>query len=220
MNTDWVTSTFTQMSHGLVVTLQLAGIAVGLSVVLGLIVGTIGVIPLRPIQFLVKLYIEVWRGLPIVVTLFFMFFALPAFRIALSPLVAASIGLTLWGSANLAALVRGAIETIPLSQHEGSAALGMNWLMRMRYVILPQGFRRLLPPSLGIIAILIQATTAASLIGVDEVLFEGRVNIERLTLTVGQTHAVPILGTVLVLFFIVSFSMGRLARWLEGKLRY
>jgi polar amino acid transport system permease protein len=115
--------------------------------------------------------------------------------------------------------VRGAVESIPRGQFEAAAAVGFDWVMRMRYIILPQALRRLLPPSLNIIVILIQLTTIATLLGVHDFLGIARQSIERLTLTTGNTHAIPILGAVLLVFGLVSNALNALSHRLERRLR-
>ena len=177
---SWVGPVATQMAFGLLRTVELAALAIILSSLVGLILGLIATLPFVLSRILVRAYIELWRGLPVLVSLFLIFFALPVVGLTLSTLLSAAIGLTLWGSANIAEIVRGGIKTIPTGQHLASTALGMSWLTRMRYVILPQAWRRLLPPTIGIWSILVQGTSAAALIGYHDILFVSRSNVERL----------------------------------------
>jgi polar amino acid transport system permease protein len=215
----WVQPVSSQMLHGLGATLEMAAVSIAASIALGLLLGLLATLRVFPLKPLIGVYIELWRGLPVIVTVFFIFFALPALGIRLPAVLAAELAITLWGSANLAVLVRGSIESIPRGQFEASAAIGFTWSQRMRHIILPQAMRRLLPPALGIVVILIQLTTISSLIGVHDFLGLARLSIERLTLTTGNTHAIPILGSVLVVFFVLSNALNALARWLERRLR-
>jgi polar amino acid transport system permease protein len=216
---EWLPPVASQMSKGLFVTGQIALVAIAGSCVLGLVLGLLLTLKVRALRVLIGAYIELWRGLPVIVTLFFLFFGLPALGIRLSPIIASELAITLWGSANLAVLVRGAVESIPRGQFEAASAVGFNWVMRMRYIILPQALRRLLPPSLNIIVILIQLTTIATLLGVHDFLGIARQSIERLTLTTGNTHAIPILGAVLLVFGLVSNALNALSHRLERRLR-
>jgi polar amino acid transport system permease protein len=166
----------------------------------------------------------VWRGLPILVTIFIIFFALPAVNQALefSPLTAAAIGLILWGSAQVAEATRGAVGSIPREQHEAAAALGFGWVGRHVFVILPQAFRRLIPPVVGLLVNIIQNTTIAQVIGANELLESGERSVERLTapppIGLGEVHAFEIYGAVMVVFFALSFPLTRLAAYLERRL--
>jgi polar amino acid transport system permease protein len=205
---------------GLVNTLKIAGMALVGSTVIGIVLGTLLTIRFLPLQGVIRLYIEVWRGLPILVTIFMIFFLLPAVSSQLQiddPLIAAAIGLTLWGSAQVAEATRGAVASIPKEQHEASSALGFGWVGRHAYVILPQALRRLLPPMVGLLVNIIQNTTIAQVIGAPELLEASERQVERLTFE-GQEHAVEIYGAVMVIFFVISFPLTRLAAYLEKRL--
>ena len=173
---------------------------------------------------MIRLYIEVWRGLPLIVTLFLIVYALPqtTFHITLEPWVGAAVGLTLWGSAQVAEATRGAIESIPREQHEAASALGFGWVGRHVFVVLPQALRRLLPPLVSLLVNVIQNTTLAALVGVTEVLFAAKQQVERLAAPppagVLEQHGFAIYAGVLVAFFLVSFPLTRLAAYLERRL--
>jgi polar amino acid transport system permease protein len=216
---EWVAPVFEQASRGLVVTAQIALVAIATSGVVGLLLGLLWTLPARVLRLLIAAYVELWRGLPVIVTLFFLFFGLPSLGVRLSPILAAECAIALWGSANLAVLVRGAVESIPRGQFEGAAAIGFDWRKRMRYIILPQALRRLLPPSLNIIVVLIQLTTIASLLGVHDLLGVARQSVERLTLTSGVGHSISILGCVLLVFGCISNALNALSHRLERRLR-
>ena len=217
---DWVTPVAEYIfREGLRETLRLAAIAVVTSTALGILLGTLLTIRSRPLRAVIRLYIEVWRGLPIIVTIFLLYFALPGLvDIRLDAFAAGAIGLTLWGSAQVAEATRGAVESIPKDQHEAAAALGFGWLGRHRYVILPQALRRLLPPLVGLQVNVIQNTTIAAVIGVAEVLEAGNRSVERLTFSTAESHAFEIFAFVMVIFFVISFPLTRLSAYLERRL--
>ncbi len=177
-----------------------------------------------PSQALIRLYIEVFRGLPILVTVFIVFFGLPAVspRFEFAPLTAASIALVLWGSAQVAEATRGAVQSIPREQHEAAAALGFGWVGRHGFVILPQALRRLLPPFVSLLVNIIQNSTLAAVIGGLELLEAAKRQNERVAafppIGTGEIHALGIFGFVAVLFFLISFPLTRLAAYLERRL--
>jgi His/Glu/Gln/Arg/opine family amino acid ABC transporter permease subunit len=217
-------------------TLIIAGVSVLLSVVAGVLLGTLLTIKFLPIQAAIRSYIEIWRGLPIIVTIFILFFGLPTLAdelhveaLRLSAIKAAILGLALWGSAQIAEATRGAVQSIPREQHEASAALGFGWVGQHVYVILPQALRRLLPPLVSLSVNVIQNSTLAQILGVPEILETAERGTERLsvptvdpvTLEVeggGDNHAFEIYGAVFVLFFLISFPLTRLAAFLERRL--
>jgi len=222
---DWVEPTVRYMAEqGLEGTLRIAGAALAGSAAIGILLGTALTIDFLPTRALIRLYIEVWRGLPILVTIFIIYFALPSvsMRLQFDPFTAASIGLILWGSAQVAEATRGAVQSIPREQHEAAAALGFGWLGRHAYVILPQALRRLLPPLVSLLVNIIQNTTIAQVIGAAELLGTGERSVERLTspppIGTGEIHAFEIYAGVMVVFFAISFPLTRLAAYLERRL--
>jgi polar amino acid transport system permease protein len=210
------------LTEGLRGTLIIAGESVAASAIVGVLLGTLMTIRFWPLRGLIRLYIEIWRGLPIIVTIFLIFFALPSLDIRFSAFQAAAIGLSLWGSAQVAEATRGAVESIPREQHEASAALGFGWVGRHVYVILPQARRRLLPPMVSLLVNVIQNSTLAALIGALELLESGKRQVERLAAPPpvgdGEIHALAIYSTLLVIFFLISFPLTRLAAFLEKRL--
>jgi polar amino acid transport system permease protein len=207
------------IEEGLVNTLKLSAIALVGSALVGITLGTLLTIRFLPTRALIRLYIEVWRGLPILVTIFIIFFALPAISDTLrfDALTAGAIGLILWGSAQVAEATRGAVQSIPREQHEAAAALGFGWVGRHAFVILPQALRRLLPPMVGLLVNIIQNTTIVQVIGAPELLESAERQVERLTFE-GEEHAIEIYGAIMVIFFVISFPLTRLSAYLERRL--
>jgi polar amino acid transport system permease protein len=222
---DWSNDVLRYMlEQGLVNTLKIAAVALVGSVVVGVTLGTLLTIKFLPLRALIRAYIEVWRGLPILVTIFIIYFALPAVSLSLrfGALTGAAIGLILWGSAQVAEATRGAVQSIPREQHEAASALGFGWVGRHAFVIMPQALRRLLPPLVSLLVNIIQNTTIAQVIGVNELLESGERSIERLNapppIGLGEIHSFEILATVMVIFFCISFPLTRLAAYLEKRL--
>jgi polar amino acid transport system permease protein len=233
---DWAEPVADYIIHvGLRNTLIISAVSVVLALVIGVLLGTLLTIKFLPLQAAIRLYIEVWRGLPIIVTIFLLYFALPTFSdevhipaLNLDPLRATILGLALWGSAQIAEATRGAVQSIPKEQHEASAALGFGWVGRHVNVILPQALRRLIPPLVGLSVGVIQNSTLGSIIGVPEVLETAQRSANRLavptvdpaTLTIegGDSHALEIYLFVFAIFFVISFPLTRLAAYLERRL--
>lgn len=233
---DWAEPVVDYIIHvGLRNTLIISAISVVLALVIGVLLGTLMTIKFLPLQGAIRLYIEVWRGLPIIVTIFLLYFALPTLSdevhipaLNLDPLRATILGLALWGSAQIAEATRGAVQSIPKEQHEASAALGFGWVGRHVNVILPQALRRLIPPLVGLSVGVIQNSTLGSIIGVPEVLETASRSVNRLavptvdptTLSIegGDSHALEIYLFVFAIFFVISFPLTRLAAYLEKRL--
>jgi polar amino acid transport system permease protein len=225
----WWDPVWSLMREALKETARMAVISVIGAVVIGIVLGTLLTIRYPPSRALIRAYVEVWRGLPIIVTMFLIYFALPQAMpkivkdithiSQLQAFQAATVGLILWGSAQVAEATRGAVESIPREQHEAASALGFGWVGRHVYVILPQAVRRLLPPLISLLVNVIQNTTIAAIIGVGEVLESGNRSIERILFQTGDaTAAFPILLAVMAVFFVISFPLTRLAAYLERRL--
>jgi polar amino acid transport system permease protein len=222
---DWVEPTARYMLEtGLPTTLRIAAVSLIASTLVGVVLGTLLTIRFLPTRAVIRLYIEVWRGLPIIVTVFVVFFVFPVLgsQFEFDPVTSATIGLSLWGSAQIAEATRGAVQSIPREQHEAAAALGFGWVGRHAFVILPQALRRLLPPLVSLLVGIIQNTTLASVIGATELLESSKQQVERITAPppagIGEIHAIEIYGAVMVIFFLISFPLTRLAIYLERRL--
>jgi polar amino acid transport system permease protein len=209
---------------GLPATLRVSAIAVVGATVVGIVLGTLLTLDAAVARILTRGYVEVFRGLPILVTVFMVYFGLPSINpeLEFGPLTATAIALILWGSAQVAEATRGAVQSIPREQHEAAAALGFGWVGRHRSVILPQALRRLLPPLVSLLVNIIQNSTLAAVIGGIELLQAGKAQTERLTFYppagIGEIHAFEIFAFVALLFFLISFPLTRLAAYLEKRL--
>lgn len=209
---------------GLPATLRVSAIAVVGATLVGIVLGTLLTLDAAAARILTRGYVEIFRGLPILVTVFMVYFGLPSINpeLEFSPLTATAIALILWGSAQVAEATRGAVQSIPREQHEAAAALGFGWVGRHRSVILPQALRRLLPPLVSLLVNIIQNSTLAAVIGGIELLQAGKAQTERLTFYppagIGEIHAFEIFAFVALLFFLISFPLTRLAAYLEKRL--
>lgn len=217
---EWVEPVVRYMlEQGVPGTLRMAAVAVAGSTLIGVVLGTVMTIHWLPTRAFIRLYIELWRGLPIIVTIFLIYLALPAAGgLRFDAFTSAAIGLALWGSAQVAEATRGAVESIPNEQHEAASALGFGWVGRHVFVILPQALRRLMPPLVSLLVNVVQNTTIAGIIGAGEILETGSRSVERLQFQVANSHAFEIYAGVAAAFFIISFPLTRLAAYLERRL--
>jgi polar amino acid transport system permease protein len=212
------------VTEGLPATLWVSAVAVVGSCLIGVTLGTLLTIHFALSRAAIRAYIEVFRGLPILVTVFIVYLGIPSLSPTLEfgPLPATAIALTLWGSAQVAEATRGAVQSIPREQHEAASALGFGWVGAHSFVIVPQALRRLLPPLVGLLVNIIQNSTLAQAIGGIELLQTSKSQVERLTFFppagLGEIHAVEIFGGVMILFFLISFPLTRLAAMLEKRL--
>lgn len=206
-----------RLLSGLWVTVLVSLISVGLSVVFGLVFGWLMSKPSPLIQILSKLYLEFMRLMPQLVLLFIVYFGLArALDIHISGFHAAIIVFTLWGSAEMGDLVRGAISSIPRHQYEAAASIGLKKIDTMRYILLPQALRRLIPQGMNLVTRMIKTTSLIALIGVIEVIKTGQQIIEAVRLDI-PTAALWIYGIIFILYFLVCYPLSKWAGYLENK---
>lgn len=205
---------------GLWETVQISLIAVILSIVLGILLGMAMTVKNPVVRVLTKVYLEIMRIMPQLVMLFIVFFGLTkAFGINFSGRVSAIIVFTLWGTAEMGDLVRGALISIPLHQYESGAALGMSKLQVYWHVVIPQTIRRLIPLAINLTTRMIKTTTLVVLIGVVEVLKVGQQIIEANRYTY-PSAAFWVYAAIFALYFLVCWPISLLAKWLERKWQF
>ena len=210
---------FLRLLQGLWVTLQISLISVGLSFLFGTLFGMLMTVKNRFVQAFCWLYLNFIRIMPQLVLLFLVYFGVTRqWHISLSSWSSAVIVFTLWGTAEMGDLVRGAIASIPAHQYESAVALGMNKQQIFRYVILPQTVRRLIAPSINLITRMIKTTSLVEIIGMVEVLKTGQqiIDANRMQYPSG---ALWVYGAVFILYFLVCWPISTLAGRLEKKWR-
>src|SRR5699024_10603413 len=170
---------FIRLLEGLSVTVSISIISVLISLVLGFILGMIMTVKDPVIQVITRVFLDFVRIMPQLVLLFLVFFGLTrSFNINLSGEVSAVLVFSIWGTAEMGDLVRGALVSIPRHQYESGMAIGLKRVQVFRYIILPQTFRRLIPLALNLVTRMIKTTSLIVLIGVVEVVKEiGRAHV-------------------------------------------
>lgn len=208
---------FIRLLGGLWVTIRLSLVSILLSVLLGILLGVVMTFKNPVTKCLSRIYLEFIRIMPQLVLLFLVYFgATKAFGLNLSGEASAVIVFTLWGTAEMGDLVRGALISIPKHQYESGAALGMENAQIYRYIIIPQTLRRLIPLSINLATRMIKTTSLIVMIGVVEVLKVGQQIIEANRYTVPDS-ALWIYVTIFFMYFLVCWPVSMLAGRLEKK---
>lgn len=210
---------FVRLLEGLWITIGISLISVAISILLGIIMGMIMSVKNPVIKAVTRLYLEFVRIMPQLVLLFLVYFgATKAFGINLSGEVAAVIVFSLWGTAEMGDLVRGALSSIPKHQYESGKAIGLTNIQIYVYIIIPQTVRRLVPLAINLVTRMIKTTSLIALIGVVEVVKVGQQIIEASRLTV-PSAALWIYGVIFFLYFIVCYPISLLSARLEKAWR-
>ena len=206
-----------RLLQGLWTALRISLISVVISMPLGILLGSLMTLKNPVLKVILRIYLEFIRIMPQLVLLFLVFFgSTAAFGINLSGELSSIIVFSLWGTAEMGDLVRGALISIPIHQYESSEALGLSRLQMYRYIIIPQTIRRLIPLSINLITRMIKTTSLVLMIGVIEVLKVAQQIIEANRMS-SPNAAFGIYLTVFVLYFLACWPISMAARYFEKK---
>ncbi len=199
--------------QGVPMTLLISLLGMALAVVLGLIIALLNLYATRPLAWLARLYVELFRGTPLLIQLYLIFYGLPNIGIRLSPLAAAVIGLGLNYGAYEAENYRAGILAIPRGQMEAALSLGLTRLQALRHVIVPQALRLVIPPVTNDFIALFKDSSIVSVITMVE-----------LTKVYGQLAATyyDYIGAGVIaalLYLLLGLPFVRLARWAERRMK-
>lgn len=197
---------------GAVVTVQVTAFAVAWGTVVAVVLGVASLSPVRPVRWLVRGYVEVMRGFPAIILLFWAYYSLHGFGVALSPLAAGVLALGLNLSAYGAEVVRGAVQAVPRGQVEAAVAVNLSPWQRTWSIVLPQAAVTMLPPYGSLLIEVMKASSLVSLINLHDITYEAQ-NMRQLR----SADAVDIFVAVLVLYFAISLTMTAVVRALERR---
>lgn len=202
---------------GLLVTAGIAFISIIIGSLLGIVLGIIGTSKSKLLRLISRLYLELFRIIPVLVWLFIVYFGVTtALNINLSGEIVSIIVFSLWGAAEMGDIVRGALESLPKHQIESGKAIGLNFWGLYRYILIPQAVRRTLPGAINLATRMVKTTSLVVLIGVIDVIKIGQQIIELSRLEV-PTASFWIYGVVFILYFIICYPLSRLSKRLEAN---
>ncbi|ENJ7186994.1 amino acid ABC transporter permease [Vibrio fluvialis] len=159
----------------------------------------------------IKLYVELFQGTPLLMQLFLAFFGLSLVGVEVSAWTAAVLSLTLFSSAFFHDIWRGCIESLPKGQWEACRTLGLSYLQTMRYIIAPQAARLAIAPTVGFSVQIVKGTALASIIGFVELTKAGTM------LNNATFQPFKVFALVALLYFAICFPLSALARYLEAR---
>ncbi len=198
----------TAVTVGLVLASGIAG------TIIGMLFGVARSAPLAPVRWVASIYTNFIRGIPILIILLFLYYEIPLLfpYATFSQTITAVIGLSVYAGAYMAEIFRGSIQAIPRGQLEAGEALGLNYLQKMRYVIMPQALKIAVPPGIGFLIALVKASSLVSVISATDLTRAGKI-------VTSQNHA-PLATFVIVaaLYFVISYPLSLFGRWYEGRL--
>lgn len=198
---------------GLGWTLQLTAAAYVLALPLGLAVALLRLVPYRLVSWAAEVYVEVLRGTPLLVQIFFVYFVLPAAGVALSAWAAGVAALGVNASAYIAEICRAGVLSVDRGQGEAARSLGMNAPQALRFVVLPQALRRMVPPLTNEAVAMLKDSSLVSVMGLTELTRAGQ------ELAGRYADPLAVWPLVALFYFAATFVLTRLASWMEKKYR-
>jgi len=212
VNFELIQSAFPLLLSGAAITIEITALSVFFGMLIGIVVSLVRLSDFKILRWLGNVYVDFIRGTPLLIQIFLVYFALPgiighrvdAFFAAIS---ACSIN----SGAYVAEVFRGGIQSIDIGQMEAGRSLGMTWWQTMRYIILPQAFKRIIPPLGNEFIAMLKDSSLVSVIGFEELTRRGQ-------LIIARTYAsFEIWMAVAIIYLIMTFAVARLTGLLERK---
>ncbi|MFX3672928.1 MAG: amino acid ABC transporter permease [Paenisporosarcina sp.] len=197
--------------EGFWVTLKVAGISIVLSFILGGIIGTLRYAKIPIVSQLLTVVVETIRNLPLLLIIFFTYFALPELGIDMEIMTAAIAALTIFESAMLSEIIRSGLNSIEKGQIEAGRSSGLNYTQTLTHIVMPQALRRMVPPIVSQFISLLKDTSLAVVIALPELLHNGQI------LYAQNGSVIPVFVMVAFMYFIVNYVLSLIARRLELK---
>lgn len=209
---DWsvIPDSMGVLLQGVYLTLEISAIALILSIVIGIIFGLFRVSTSKSLAMLATCYVEFVRGVPLLVLLIWIYFGLGKF-FRLGAYWAAILGLAIFSGAFVAEIVRAGVQAVPRGQMEAARSSGMGYYQAMRLIILPQAFRKVLPPMASQFIILIKDSSLVSTISAADLTLNAR------NLVAYNFRSFEIWTAVAFLYFVMTFSLSQVIRYFERK---
>lgn len=202
------------LARGLLVTLGISASVILFGTIIG-IFGGVGLLYGRwPVRWLLRLYVDIVRGTPLLVLIFAFYYVVPGIGIPVPAWLAGVIALGVFAGAHVSEIVRGAVGSIPKSQFEAAKSIGLTFKEQMRWVIFPQAVRRAIPPWVNTCVEMVKASSLVALVSIVDLLFAAQQVIER------TRQAMPLYITLAVIYFTINFSISRVGRRLERRFAY
>ncbi|EAX46870.1 polar amino acid ABC transporter, inner membrane subunit [Thermosinus carboxydivorans Nor1] len=209
---DLVVRSFPLLLAGAGITVQITAISVGIGLLIGMFVGMARLSNIWLLRAAATVYVDFLRGTPLLVQIFIIYFAIPiVIGQRIDPFIAAITACGINSGAYVAEIFRAGIQSIDKGQMEAGRSLGMSWAQTMRYIILPQAFKRIIPPLGNEFIAMLKDSSLVSVIGFEELTRRGQLIIAR---TYGSFE---IWLTVAFIYLVMTLTISRLVDYLERR---
>jgi polar amino acid transport system permease protein len=209
---DIIVSALPMLLKGLQVTLYIFLIAILLGFLIGLVIALLRLAPLKVLNGIALAYVNAIRGTPFIVQLFFIYFGINSLQvISLNSTTAGIITVAINAGAYFAEIIRAGIQSIDKGQTEAAISIGFTSAQTMRYIVLPQAFRRMLPTITNQSIISLKDTSLLSVIGIADLTQQGQIQAS------ATFEAFKIWLAVGVIYFIIIYLLTLLANFVERR---
>ena len=202
-----------KLLEGMVVTLELTIIAITMGALLGIPIAFGRVYGSKLIYIFCTFFVEIFRGTPLLIQLFILYFGLPSIGVMLSPFTAAMIGMGLNSAAYQAEYFRGAIQSVKEEQLIAAYSLGMKQTQAIRYVVLPQMLRLVIPSWSNELIYLLKYTSMAYMIQAPEIISQGRLIASR------NFRTFEVFIVITIIYLVVVLVLSKFLDLMESKFR-
>jgi putative glutamine transport system permease protein len=204
------------MMEGLALTLEIAVWSIVLSFLFGILIAVLRYSKIPVLSQLLLLFVETIRNLPLLLIIFFTFFAIPEVTgLNLTEKQAAITALTVFEACLISEIIRGGLNSLPKGQTEAARASGLSYVQTLRYILLPQALRRMIPPLVSQFISLIKDTSLAIIIALEEFMRTAQIVYSQ-----QQSYVFPVLIFVAVVYFAINYSLSLFAGRLERRFRH
>ncbi|MBV7390990.1 amino acid ABC transporter permease [Enterococcus alishanensis] len=208
-------SNFTRLLGGVWEVVKISAISLVLGLAIGIVFGMIRTSRNPFIRIIFKLYLEIFRIVPLLVLLFLFYYLLPEmFNWQISNQTVSILVFVLWISAEMSDLTRSALENVSQNQIEIGKSLGFNRIQLYQEILLPQGLKTIIPTTINLVTRVIKTTSLLMMIGVTEMIRVGQQIIENYTIEV-PTASLWIYGIIFCIYFILCYPLSKFASYLE-----
>jgi His/Glu/Gln/Arg/opine family amino acid ABC transporter permease subunit len=202
------------LMKGALLTVKLSGLSLLFSFAIGVALGMIATSRFRVMRMVIRVYVEVMRSVPLLVLVFFVYYALPiAIHVRLSPYLAATISFSVYGGAYMTEVIRSGIQSVGKYQWQASRALGIKYWRTMIHVVAPQALAVVIPATIGVLIDIIKGSSIASIIGFPELL-QTSTNIRNVIYSLSPLFVAGFL------YFALCFTLARIGSTMERILRH
>jgi polar amino acid transport system permease protein len=196
---------------GLLTTLEVSTIVVATALAAGAVLGAALAYGPRLVRWPIRALADIIRGVPILVLIFFIYYVVPASGLRMSGFTAAVLALSLFSTAQVIEITRGACESIHHGQLEAGKAIGLTFVQTLIWVVFPQALRRFLPPWLNSVTDAVKGSALVSLVGIVDLM-------QAIQQVIGRTYEpLPMYIIGAMIYFAVNFTLSNLSRSLEAR---